>query len=816
MTKITIRTGDPKFPVTESLYGLFFEDINRSGDGGVYPEMIRDNTFEDSLIPDECCSADEENAFFTSKTGWKGDFTHGEGLARWPEENKTPYTPIPAWYAEKAEMSLDAEDTLNANRKVSLKVKFEDGGRICNIGYQGVPAVKGRALNFFMFAKSCCDHAVKVKLVSSCGCTVYAETCFMVKSNGYSRYDAAFVPNDDDKDARLVIEAPEGFTLHLGFISLKPADTYNGHGLRKDLVEKLAALKPGFMRFPGGCIVEGFTWSSSLKFSNMIGPVWERPTDWNLWAYNTVNGFGYHEFLQLCEDLNMKKMWVFNCGMTCQGRNPYYFNEKEGEAALQEAIDAIEYATAPVGTKWGDARAAAGHPEPFGMDYVEIGNENWGPEYFKRYEYCFNELKKRYPNITFISNTHTEKEGLTTEIADEHFYDTPEFFAENVHKYDNYPRKAEGGPDIFVGEYAVTQGAPGTLKAALGEAMFLMGMERNQDVVKLASYAPLFENVSFYNWYPNLICFDNTDSYGIPSWHMLKLMGENRGTKFVDAKTETETLYKDVAGVFSLFSSGSFSFKNAKIDGKPVGVSHELLGGVKEENGVFTTFGKEMDPRMFRGPFAGRGFEKYTRVALGDEPVVEGCFEVSIDFQGSMTLQPNVRNRRLRTGEDLWSFMSARGFDWKIENGVSHVGEERFREFLDFAPAKEVALSNGWHDFKIVTYIGGFDCYIDGELIQKAVLPSYPAVEAVADTCDDAVIIKIVNITNKEEDIEIALDCDVKSEYCLKVLAGDPDAGNSIKDPENVKIAECEATGAAKDFVYKAPASSLSVLILKK
>jgi len=816
MTKITITTGSPKFPVTESLYGLFFEDINRSGDGGLYPEMIRNCTFEDSIVPEECTLDGDSDEFFVSPSGWKGDFNHGEGMTRWLEANKTPYTPIPAWYSEKAVMSLDSEDVLNAKRLVSLKTVFEDGGKIMNVGYMGIPAQAGKAMKFYMFAKACCDHKVNVKITSACGCTTYAEASFTVKANGYARYDAVLVPNTDDKDARLVIEAPEAFMLHLGYISLMPADTYNGHGLRTDLVQKLADLSPAFMRFPGGCIVEGFTKTSALKFSNMIGPVWERPTNWNLWAYRTTNGLGYHEWLQLCEDLNMKKMWVFNCGMTCQARNMVPFEGKDLDDALQEAIDAIEYATAPVGTKWGDMRAAAGHPAPFGMDYVEIGNENWGPVYFERYKMCYDELKKRYPDIVFISNTHTELEGLTTEVADEHFYNTPEFFAENIHKYDSYPRKDVGGPEIFVGEYAVTRGKPGTLNAALGEAMFLMGMERNQDIVTLAAYAPLFENVSFYNWYPNLICFDNTNSYGIPSWHMLKLMGGNRGTQFVDAKTDTEILYKDMAGVFSLFGMGSFSFKNAKIDGVDMGVSHELLGGVKEENGVYTTFAKEMDPSVFRGPFAGRGMEKFTRMLIGEEPKEASTFEVSVNFEGSMTLQAFVRKMSFRTGEDLWSFMSARGFDWKIGGGKSIVCEDRFHDVDLLDEEKELDLACGWHDFKIVTYVGGFDCYIDGELIHKAKLPSYPAVEAVADTTDDEVIVKIVNFVNEDKEIEINLDCDVACEYTAKVLAGDPDAGNSITDPENVTVVEKTCCGAAKTFTYKAPASSLSVLILKK
>jgi len=813
VSKITIQTGSPKFPVTETLYGLFFEDINRSGDSGLYPEMIRNRTFEDSLIPDECTAADPNLEAFVSPSGWRGEFNHGEGLPDWPENNKTPYTSIPAWYADRAKMTLDDKDVLNANRRVSLKVEFCDGGCVYNTGYMGIPVKAGEASLFYMFAKACRDSEVLVRLTSASGLKVYAQKSFTVKSNGYARYDAALVSSGDDTDARLMIVAPKGFTLHLGFISLMPSDTYNGHGLRTDLVEKLADLKPAFMRFPGGCIVEGFTVTSALKFSNMIGPMWERPTNWNLWAYRTTNGLGYHEWLQLCEDLNMKKMWVFNCGMTCQARNMIPFLGKDLENALQEAIDAIEYATAPVGTKWGDLRAAAGHPAPFGMDYVEIGNENHGPVYNERYEMCYKELKKRYPGITFISNTHTEQDGLPTEIADEHFYSTPEFFAENIHKYDSYDRN---GPKIFVGEYAVTSGKPGKLVAALGEAMFLMGMEKNQDIVELASYAPLFENVSFYNWYPNLICFDNSRSYGIPSWHMLKLMGANRGTSFVDAQTDAKQLFKYLSGIFGVQSASAFSFKNAKIDGVPAPVSHELLGGVEEKDGVYTTFGKHVDTSRARGPMAGRNLDNATRILFGEEAKEAATFEVSVNFTGELSLQVLVSKMNFRRDTSDWNFMNARGFDWKIVDGVSSVFEDRFYSIIKYGEDVELKLENGWHDFKVVTFKGGYDCYVDGVKVQTANLPSYPAFEAVADVSDSEVIVKIVNFTGEDNALEVNLDCDVASDYTAQVLAGDPDAENSLNDPENVAIVEKALSGAGKTFTYNAPAYSLSVLRLKK
>ena len=237
MTKIAIQTGTPKFPVTRDLYGIFYEDLNRCGDSGIYPEMIRNRSFEDSLMPENCEGLGGGTEYFVEKTsGFQTEFNHGEGLTRWMEANQLAYTPIPGWYADCAEMTLDAEHTLNEHRETSLRVDFSSGGRIHNVGYQGISVQTGEAYQFYMFAYADQDSVIRVRLASKDG-AVYAEKGFTVKSNGYARYDCTFVSGGEDKQAVFVLEAPEACCLHLGFVSLMPAETYNGHGLRKDLVE---------------------------------------------------------------------------------------------------------------------------------------------------------------------------------------------------------------------------------------------------------------------------------------------------------------------------------------------------------------------------------------------------------------------------------------------------------------------------------------------------------------------------------------------------------------------------------------------------
>jgi len=801
-----------KFPVTETLYGLFFEDINRSGDGGLYPEMIRNRTFEDSLIPGGCIAADDDHTAFLSEKGWRGEFNHGEGMDAWMVENQYPYTPIPAWYAENAELSLDEKDTLNVKRTAALKICFGEGGCAYNTGYIGVSVKKGEAYNFYMFAKACHNVKVKIRLASSCGCKVYAETEFMVHDQGYARYDAVLVASGDDNNARFEICA-DNAEVKLGFISLMPADTYNGHGLRKDLMEMLAGLSPKFMRFPGGCIVEGFNRESLLRFSNMIGPVWERPTNWNLWAYRTTNGLGYHEWLQMCEDLGMKKMWVFNCGLTCQGRKPTYFEGEELDNLIQEAVDAIEYATAPVGTKWGDMRAAAGHPEPFGMDYVEIGNENRGPEYFKRYEKAYKLLKAKYPQITFLANMHVEPEGLPVDIVDEHFYNTPEFFIERRNMYDNYDRK---GPKIFVGEYAVTQGkpGPGTLYAAIGEAAYLLGVERNQDLVHLTAYAPLFENVNFYNWYPNLICFDNHRTYGIPTYHALALLGSNRGKNVVVTEDEAETVYKKTEGLPGMVSAlPGMRIRNVTVNGKPAELGYRLMGNAEKQ-------GDEIVSVEYRDPGSqGLGVpEIRSWMTFGKEPMdaYDTTMEIFVEKDLPVII-PIFTRKHPRDRVNDWLMRCCRKYEWTLDNGKSIVADPmNYCDDIRLCDDVDFELTEGWHTFRVNANQKTVEVSVDGKLVQTAQMPSYPEVFSSADTTDDEIILKFVNFKAEADCVAIDLDVDVESAYCAKILTGEPTAMNTIDALENVKPVVKAMEGAGRSFTFEAPAYSLCILRMKK
>lgn len=374
MDRLNIRTKNRKFETAKDLYGIFFEDINRAGDGGIYPEMIRNRCFEDSLLP-EGYTQRADGVHVVTDSGWEDEFNGGEGLSSWVEEDQIEKTSVPGWYAQDARMRLEQADTLNKNRKAALNVRFEKGGSIWNIGFCGIPQKKGEAYKFCLFAKTAQETKLEVSVIENNVC--FASTTLLLKGNGYVKYDAVLAATGDSQNAKLIFRCPDGGEILFGFTSLMPGTTYNGHGLRVDLVEKLRDLHPSFMRFPGGCIVEGSTPSTVMLFRNTVGPVWERPGQQLVWHYRSSNGLGFHEYLQLCEDLGMEPLYVCNCGMTCQGRKPVLLTGKEQDEILEDTMNALEYALGSPESRWGSLRTQMGHREPFGLTYLEIGNENF-------------------------------------------------------------------------------------------------------------------------------------------------------------------------------------------------------------------------------------------------------------------------------------------------------------------------------------------------------------------------------------------------------------------------------------------------------
>lgn len=733
MYQIHIRPDEKKCRVSDSLYGLFFEDINRAGDGGLYAELLRNRAFDDGILP-QGCTYDAATKMITSPTGWCSFFDcyEEEGIAAWTA-------------AGDATMKLTADGTLHPNRRRALEVCFRSG-RIENDGFMGVPVQEGCSYRFYMFAKSEEPARVTAAIASAKG-EAYAAHTFSVHGE-YQKYECVLTSPVTDHDARLILFSASEQPVTLGFTSLFPVDTFMGreNGLRKELAERLTALQPAFLRFPGGCIVEGFTEETAFRFKDSIGPVWERKPHWLLWSYMTTNGLGYHEYLQFCEDAGIDAMYVFNCGMTCQGRGPVFMDDALIEELFEDTVQAIEYAIAPADTKWGALRAANGHPEPFRvLKYLEIGNENWGEEYHKRYRLFYERLKKRYPQFIYIANEHTEAAGLPTEIVDEHYYAEPVFFASNTHLYDGLDRQ---GVKIYCGEYAATVGCKeGTLHGALGEAAFLTGIERNQDVVTMTSYAPLFQNVAYKAWEPDMILFNNHENFVIPSYYMLQMFASHRGSYVCGHDVETEYDRRHELGGFGLVTDSAMTYENVRVNGVPCAVSRQDIA------------------------FVGDATKNAQRLTC----ICTAAGRLHIRFWDSGKKADDQKH-----------------FDWIVENGVSRV--EHFNGWSRETICTSVPCPlEDENIISIETENDTFCITLNGHEIHRHTLAAIPRMTAVCavDEHTHEVIIKLVNLS--EQPIAVQLNINAPTDDAVRIitLTGDSlQAKNTFENKLNVSPQE--------------------------
>lgn len=527
--------------IPASMYGIFFEEINHAGDGGLYAELIQNRGFEDSSVPEGYTVKGDRIFPPTDRANHlTGARPHPDLSFRWNPD------PIPAWRFEQLEGSgasaeLTREYPLNEASPTALKVTLPEKGRISlsNCGFWGMNIEKGKGYYLRMNTSNGnrFEGRAILKLVAEDGTELCNRPLAIDPDRTWCEYTGQLTATGSDPHARFVIELEGTGTLLLDYVSLFPETFRNRiNGLRNDIAQTLEALHPAFVRWPGGCIVEGIDLSNRIEWKKTIGDPKNRPGIYDTWGYRATMGFGYHEFLQFCEDIGAAGMFVCNAGIGCQGRVGDACREEDLDAFIQDALDAIDYALGDGTTEWSRKRVENGHPEPFPLQYVEIGNENWGPVYEKRYDRFYRAIKAKYPRLTLISTLGLggQHRHERVDMIDPHWYVAPEFFLSSSRLFDQQER---GGYAIYVGEYAVNQQVGGgNLLGALAEAAFLSGMERNSDLVKMASYAPLLENVNDRVWPTNLIWFDSHRVMGRSSYHVQKMYAENRP----DYNTATE------------------------------------------------------------------------------------------------------------------------------------------------------------------------------------------------------------------------------------------------------------------------------------
>lgn len=522
---LKVNLNDSK-AISPDLFGIFFEDINYAADGGLYAELVQNRDFEYNKM---------DRGEWNAQTAWK---LEGEG-STWSIASENPIHPNNSHYA-----------VINTTTP---------GAKLTNAGYQGIPLKANNKYNLTAFVKGA--GKVRVSLVSE-GNVLASTTLSATKD--WKPLKAVLSTKTDAKSAQLVIEPMQAGSLALDFISLMPQDTYKGHGLRKDLAQRLADIKPRFMRFPGGCMSHGDGINNIYHWQATVGEQWERQPDFNIWHYHQTRGLGFHEYFQFCEDMGAEPLPVLSAGVPCQNSrvgghgqqggipfekdlkgkpSPYIYNGKPltMESYLQELLDLIEWANGDARTsKLAQIRAKAGHPKPFNLKYLGIGNEDLlGDTFNERFTFLFNGVKKAHPEITVVGTVGPFWEGSDYEfgwkeakaqnipIVDEHYYNPIGWYLNHQDFYDKYDRN---GTKVYLGEWA-SKG--NLLENALAEAIHITNVERNADVVVMSSYAPLLARNGHTQWNPDMIYFDNEGNYPTPNYYVQAISGQNAGDEYV-------------------------------------------------------------------------------------------------------------------------------------------------------------------------------------------------------------------------------------------------------------------------------------------
>ncbi len=559
----TVQADKPMAEISPNMWGIFFEDINMGADGGIYAELVKNRSFE----------------FFKPMMGWEvkgGKSMFGIKIG--------------------GEMTVINRPEKTATNPRYLQVLLDNNAKgslgLTNEGFRGMGIKKGLRYDFSVFYRQKATNAkIHIELVTEKG-EIIGSGIFTPTQTGdaWRKGEISFIATATEPKAKLNIWFEGNGTLDLDMISLFPSDTWKGRkgGLRADMVQILADLKPGFIRFPGGCIVEGHDLSVRYQWKKTVGAVEDRKLIVNRWNYEFSHrpapdyfqtfGLGFFEYFQMSEDIGAEPLPILNCGMACQFNSAELAPIDDLDPYIQDALDLIEFANGDPLSNWGKLRSQMGHPAPFNLKMLGVGNENWGPQYLERLKIFQERIKKQYPNIKLVASSGIAAEGemfdylnpnlrkMNMDIIDEHYYNRPEWFLSNATRYDNYDRKSPS--KVFAGEYAgqsdktVSVKNENNWRTALAEAAFMTGLERNADVVAMASYAPLFGHIDGWQWKPNLIWVDNFRVMATPNYFVQKLYSTNKGSQVVPI------LYKNnqaATGQDSLYASATIDKKTNEL-----------------------------------------------------------------------------------------------------------------------------------------------------------------------------------------------------------------------------------------------------------
>ncbi|MEE6186656.1 alpha-L-arabinofuranosidase C-terminal domain-containing protein [Niabella digestorum] len=585
--------------ISTDLFGIFFEDINYAADGGLYAELVQNRSFEYSP---------------TERREW-------HPLSFWEYVN-------PGY--SYGYVYVQTQDPLHSNNPTYVVIDVEHVGKeagytglsgvgLKNQGFAGMVVKAGEQYNFSMFSRLLSKEPITLSItLQNPQGEILAENTLTISTSSWTKLDVPLIAKASHDTASLTVLATTKGKFALDVVSLFPKNTFKNrpNGLRPDLAQVIADLKPRFVRFPGGCLVHGDGLGNMYRWKQTVGPIEQRKEQRNLWGYHQTGGLGYFEYFQFCEDIGAKPVPVVPAAVSCQNSGGTWRIGGTGQKALpldemqeyiQEILDLIEWANGPATSKWGAVRAAAGHPEPFNLEYLAIGNEEKiTPEFEQRFRMIYEAVKAKHPEITLIGTSGPFHSGedfdkgwqfaneLKVPIVDEHYYTDPKWYLSNHYRYDAYDR-SKG--KVYLGEYA-SWGSK--LYNAIAEAAYMIGLERNGDVVVMSSYAPLLGKMGFTQWNPDLIYFDNKNIYPTINYYVQQLFSTNAGDYYVpdvvalnrrDSVMVASCVYDSKTGdaIIKLANAGKEN-KKVKIDLsafkniQPVAARTVITGNEDDEN----------------------------------------------------------------------------------------------------------------------------------------------------------------------------------------------------------------------------------------
>ncbi len=814
---ITVQVDRPGARINPAMWGAFFEDINFGGDGGLYAELVKNRGFE---FPDPMM-------------GWM--------------------TIMPSLAKGAVTVRSDAPYRESQTHYVRMVSQASAPMGISNEGFRGMGVTAGENYDFSAELRNVEGNTrVTVELVAGDGTTL-ATAKLTGLSGNWSKVTATLQPKASDAHARLALFINGAGTVDVDFVSLFPRNTWKNRpgGLRTDMVRALADLHPGFLRFPGGCIVEGTDLSRRYQWKNTIGPVEDRKLLIDRWNYEfrwrptpdyyQSFGLGFFEFFQLCEDIHAAPLPIVNCGMACQFNSGELCPPDALGPYIQDALDLIEFANGPASSPWGAKRAAMGHPEPFNppLRMMGVGNEQWGPQYLERLAAFTKAIKEKHPEIQLVSDAgpspaddrfaylwprlqQMKAEGRA-DIVDQHCYANPIWFLANANRFDGYDRK---GPQVFFGEYAAQSDAicstknRNNLECALAEAAYMTGLERNAEVVRMASYAPLFANEDAWQWRPDLIWADSLHATPSVNYYVQQLFCENRGD--VVLPTTNDAPVRDLlpAGRVSVGTDTcSAEFKDVRVtQGNRVLLNSPLTSDARGWSGsdtwkVADGAYQQSDPAVSSTSSAGElSWRDYTLTLKARRTSTSGALVISV-------VDDNTHAQATRA---QWILGGAVGGPTVADpTKPEYILQTHFAEQDTLVAHTPGALeTNRWYDVKITVQGDHIECFLDGQRVHSADVlhRRVPTLftSAARDEQTGEILLKVVNPGEQRQQATIHLNgaAGLQGMGTATVLTGNNDDEDTQAYPDKVVPVTTTFGGVRPNFTYTFAPHSMTVLRL--